>query len=32
VSEKLRVWGSGNVKKVWRKLRVFGLGDVKVDL
>ena len=23
---------SGSVKKVWRKLRVFGLGDVRMDV
>jgi len=32
VSGKLRVWKSENVKKVWRKLRVFGIGYVRVDV
>ena len=31
-SGKLRVSGSGSVKKVWRKLRLFGLGYVRVDM
>ena len=32
MSGKLRVWGSGSMKKVWRNLRVFELGDVRVDV
>jgi len=31
-SEKLRVWRSGSVKKVWKKLIMFGLGVVIVDV
>ena len=31
MSGKLRVWVSGSVKKIWRKLGVFGLEDVRVD-